>query len=242
MIEKELIESSLYKRGLLLLLAGVWLLVPTINSFGQCKTFKLSDRGDTLNCIDTKGLKQGAWLESTPPIRINPGFEEEGVYEDGIRTGIWRKYTPQGDLISAETYKWGLKHGKSQYFSLMGLEREESWLAIDPQKKYDTIEFPDLYDPDKYQTAIIKNEGRSLRHGKWTYYDPYNGFISKTEEYIRDSAVNDLAMFGIAKKKETDPSDTAKKKSIPKPMVVEEWEKKNAGKKKIKVRDGSTGY
>ena len=208
----------------------------------QCKSFKLTDRGDTINCIDQKGLKQGPWLERTEPLRMNPGFEEEGIYENGVRTGPWRKYTLEGDIIAVENMQWGLKHGKSQYFSLMGLEREESWLAIDPQKKYDTIEFPDLYDPDKYQTAIIKNEGRSLRHGKWTYYDPYTGFVSRSEEFFKDSSVNPLGMFGIAEKKKDDAQDTTKKKTIPKPLVVEEWEKKNAGKKKIKVRDGSTGY
>ena len=212
------------------------------DSFAQCKTFKLSDRGDTLNCVDFNGKKQGAWFEKTEPIRMADGFEEEGFYENGVRTGIWRKYTLQGDIISMETYKWGLKHGKSQYFSLMGLEREESWMAIDPLKKYDTIEFPDFDNPDKYQTVIVKNEGRSLRHGKWTFYDPYTGFVSRTEEFVRDSSVNPLGMFGLAKKNPSEGSDTSKKKTTPKPLVVEEWEKKNAGKKKIKVRDGSTGY
>ncbi|MBD0364985.1 MAG: hypothetical protein ICV53_02635, partial [Flavisolibacter sp.] len=33
-----------------------------------------------------------------------------------------------------------------------------------------------------------------------------------------------------------------KKKNIPKPQAVLDYEKKNAGKKKIKERTGSTGY
>jgi hypothetical protein len=32
------------------------------------------------------------------------------------------------------------------------------------------------------------------------------------------------------------------KKKIPKPAEVLQYEKKNAGKKKVKVRDGATGY
>jgi hypothetical protein len=36
-------------------------------------------------------------------------------------------------------------------------------------------------------------------------------------------------------------SDTASKKTVTKPQAVLDYEKKNAGKKKIKVRDGSTG-
>jgi hypothetical protein len=82
-----------------------------------------------------------------------------------------------------------------------------------------------------------------MRHGTWTWYDPTTGFVLRTEEFIRDSAVNPLSAFGIkAKKPGGEPSKPGDPKKTDKPAVVQEWEKKNAGKKKVKVRDGSTGY
>jgi hypothetical protein len=209
----------------------------------QCKTFKLSDRGDTLNCVDLKGRKQGPWVERIPELRGNPGYEEEGVYIDGRKEGTWRKYTQQGDALAVENYKWGLKNGKCQYFTFMGLEREESWWAMDPKKLYDTFDIPDLYEDGKYHKVVVKNEGHSMKHGKWTWYDPQTGFIQRSEEFIRDSAVNPLAAFGISNKAKKEPADTGKTtKKTEKPSIVQEWEKKNSGKKKVKVRDGSTGY
>ncbi|MES2773331.1 MAG: hypothetical protein V4722_04055 [Bacteroidota bacterium] len=227
---------------LLILFTGM---VFTADIQAQCKTSKLSDKGETLNCIDMKNRKQGKWVERTNPLRGNPGFEEEGVYLNDRREGLWKKFNLQGDILSMQNYKWGLQNGISQYFTVDGLEREESWKALDPDKEYDTIEVPDLYRDGVYKSVVVKNEGYSLKHGKWTYYDPRTGFILKTESYIRDSSENPLAVFGIKKKQPL--SDTAaaslKKKALAaKTSEILDWEKKNAGKKKVTVRDGSTGY
>lgn len=236
-------KMSVYNNMKIVWCFFVWCcLLGQSSAMAQCKTFKLSDRGDTLNCVDKHGKKQGSWVVSMPELRGNPGYEEEGEYLDDKRFGIWRKYTPQGDLMAVESYSWGLKNGKSQYYSLLGLEREESWWAIDPVKAYDTFDVPDLYEDGKYRQVVVKNEGRSMRHGTWTWYDTQTGFVQRTEDFIRDSAINPLAVFGLSNKRKKEPADSGKTAKKPeKPSVVQEWEKKNAGKKKIKVRDGSTG-
>ncbi len=214
-----------------------------VESMAQCRSFKISDRGDTLNCVDVKGRKQGPWIVNIPESRGVVGYEEEGVFLDDRKEGIWRRYSNEGDLLGVENYKWGLINGKNSYYSVLGLEREESWMAIDPKKLYDTFDVPDLYEDGKYKQVIVKNEGRSLKHGTWTWYDPSTGFVQRSEEFFRDSAVNPLAVFGVSNKTQKQPADSMKTgKKNPKPDVVQEWEKKNAGKKKIKVRDGSTGY
>jgi hypothetical protein len=214
----------------------------SLSAYSQCKTYKLSATGDTLNCTDMKNLRQGKWIERTNALRGNPGFDEEGEYVNGRREGLWRKYNLSGDVLNMQHYRWGLLDGKAQYFTIDGLEREESWRAIDPEKKFDTIDVPDLYKPDVYTQVVIKNEGRSLRQGKWTYYDPRTGFILKSETYVRDSLENPLAMFGIKEKAATrDTTGDAAKKLANRPDVIKEWEKKNAGKKKVKIRDGRTG-
>lgn len=212
-------------------------------AWGQCKTFKLSDRGDTLNCEDRKGRKQGPWIITVPELRGNQGYEEEGEFIDGKKEGIWRRYTMEGDMVAVESYKWGMLNGKSQFYSVLGLEREEGWWAINPNKEYDTIEVPDLFEDGVYKSVVVKNEGRSFKHGTWTWYDPTTGYVQRTEEFIRDSSVNPLAAFGVSARSKKTTADTATaKKKTEKPAIVQEYEKNNSNKKKIKVRDGSTGY
>jgi hypothetical protein len=218
----------------------ILLLFAVSNSFGQCKTFIIGVKGDTLNCTDNAGLKQGKWVLHTPDLRGEKGYEEEGVFEDSKREGTWRKYSLQGDVLAVESYKYGYKNGKSQYFGMAGLIREETWKAVNPEYPYDTVDVYDLNDPNKIQKRIVKVEGSSYRHGTWTYYDPSNGAIYKTEEYVLDKLQTPLNKQLLSQKMAGKDSTTTKK--IEKPAAVAAYEKKYSGKKKVKTRDGSTGY
>ncbi|MFL5787364.1 MAG: hypothetical protein ACJ748_04885, partial [Flavisolibacter sp.] len=68
----------------------------------------------------------------------------------------------------------------------------------------------------------------------------------KTEEWVLDkpkdqpvaTTKDDLAPINVSDGAGT---DKEVKKTVAKPKEVLEFEKKNSGKKKIKVRDGSTG-
>ena len=217
----------------------VWsllLLLAAGNSFAQCKTFIMSVHGDTLNCTDNAGMKQGKWIVQTPDLRGEKGFEEEGIFADGKREGTWRMYSLQGDLMAVENYKWGFKNGKSQYFSLAGILREESWKVVNPDNPYDTVEVYDLQDPNKISQRVVKVEGTTYRQGVWTYYDPTNGTIAKTETYVLDKLQSPFNRTASG----SDSAATAKK--VVKPAEVMQYEKKNSNKKKIKVREGNTGY
>lgn len=206
----------------------------------QCKTFYLSDRGDTLNCIDTLNMKQGKWLEKQPVLRGNPGYDEEGIYIDDRKEGVWRRYLYTGDLVSIENYRWGLLNGMSQYFSLMGLEREESWYAIDPKKKFDTLDVPDLNIDAVYHSVIIPNPGKSYKHGVWNWFDPITGRIVKSIQYIRDSVSGNYSQYGVNNRRKDVLYDAfGNPIKTEKPKIVIEWERKNKGKKR-KVIDGST--
>src|SRR5665647_928978 len=66
----------------------------------QYKTYKLSIKGDTLNAIDSKGLKQGKWVIHVDPLRGEPGYEAEGIFINDKKEGPWRKYTLGGDIIA----------------------------------------------------------------------------------------------------------------------------------------------
>jgi hypothetical protein len=207
----------------------------TLAATAQCKTYKLTSKGDTLNCVDENGKKRGKWVIHVDPLRGNPGYDEEGEFVDNRKEGIWRRYNSMGDLVAIQNYKWGNLDGISQFFGVAGLEREESWRAMNPEKAFDTLMVEDINDENKYIPVIVPNDGKSLKHGLWTWYRPGSMGIVKTETYF----LNKLQL-----PKENNEATETVKKDPPKkekPKEVQEFEKKNSGKKSSKVRDGKTG-
>lgn len=229
-------------------LLALLLLFISINGHGQWKSFIISVRGDTLNRVDLKGKKQGPWTVKVPDLRGERGYEEEGYFEDDQKEGTWKRYSLEGVKIAEENYRWGKLNGRQQYFTYNGgLMRVENWRAIDPANAYDTVAVYDLNDPNKeIGQVVVKNDGVALKHGQWIYYDPREGRVEATEKYVMgklqtddngmigDDEIKPLSISTRAK------SDTAGKK-VAKPQAILDYEKKNSGKKKIKVRDGSTG-
>lgn len=206
----------------------------TSTGYSQSGTFIIGVKGDTLNKVDTKSMKQGKWVIRLDEVRGEPGHEEEGEFKNNRKEGTWRIYSLQGDLTGLEFYKWGNKDGLCQYFNGSGaLVREESWRALNPDKLYDTLEIEDIDHLNEYKTVIVKNEGVAIRHGQWKFYDPSTGMINKIQTYT---------MGKLETSKNDGGSDSTKlaAKTAVKPKEVQDYEKKNAGKKKIKVRDGAT--
>lgn len=212
----------------------VALLLFSLNGYSQWKDYMLNANKDTLNRIDMKDRKQGPWVHRYETVRGEPGYEEEGWYKNNRKEGEWKLFSLSGDLVGVENYKWGLKDGLCKYYSMHGdLRLEQSWRALNPDKEYDTIEVEDLDKLDTYRQVVIKNEGAAIRHGVWKYYDPQTGSIMRTETYtLGKLETNPMASA---------PDKAGDKKTISKPKEVLDFEKKNSGKKKIKVKDGSTG-
>jgi hypothetical protein len=207
----------------------------------QYKTFRIGDKGDTLNAVDMKGQKQGKWIIHVNALRGEPAYDEEGIFLNDKKEGKWIRFNVMGDPLAIENYRWGNKNGICRYYTISGMEREESWRAINPDKAYDTIDVRDPVNPDRYEKVVVKNEGNSLRHGNWKYYYPPTGKLLNTESYFLDRLQEPGApdpITGFVKVN----TDTAKAKIIekPKPKEVLEFEKKTSGKKKA-VRDGRTG-
>lgn len=223
----------------------------SLGAKAQLKSFIIGVKGDTLNRVDAKGLKQGPWAIKVAEVRGEPGYEEEGFYKDDKKEGRWVRYTLQGDKMAIENYRWGQKDGRCQYFNeAEDLVREESWLAADPKNPYELVPVVDPKDPTKVlRYEQIKIEEPSVRHGMWRFYDPGTGRIEKTEQYVLnrlktkddDQQTDDLAPIDPATGKPAVTAKKEEKKPMPKPQAVLDYEKKNSGKKKIKVRDGNTG-
>ena len=202
--------------------------------FSQYKDFQLTSDGDTINAIDKKDIKHGKWVIKIGEVRGEPGYEEEGVFKNGKRDGVWRRYSLNGDPIGIENYKYGGKHGLQQYFTMMGdLIREENWRAYNPDAPYDTIPVYGQGNNEIISFKIVKAEQYSVKHGNFNFYDPASGRLLKTEKYDRG--------FPIKEPDATALTDEKPKPKV-KPKEVLEFEKKNSGKKKVKLRGGQTGY
>jgi antitoxin component YwqK of YwqJK toxin-antitoxin module len=200
--------------------------------FAQWKDFTIGPKGDTLNCVDQQDRRQGRWVNHFDELRGEPGYEEEGLYKNGRKEGTWRLYSLQGDLIGVEFYKWGNKDGVCQYFGINGtLLREEGWRALNPDKAYDTLTIEDIDHLDKYKTVIVKNEGVAIKDGVWKFYDPQTGTVARTETYT-------LGKRELGKSTQATANADAPKTAA-KPKEVLDFEKK-IGKKKVKVKNGST--
>lgn len=221
----------------------------SISGKAQWKSYILSSKGDTLNRVDRKGFKQGPWSVHVDDLRGERGYEEEGYYENDLKEGTWKKYSLEGVKTAEENYRWGKLNGRQYYFTYGGgLMREESWRAIDPSVAFDTVAVYDVKDPSKViDYAIIKNDGFAVKHGKWSYYEPIQGRVEATENYIMNKLQTDDGLVSsddirpIDVSKGRSKSDTTGKATI-KPKEVLDFEKKNSGKKKIKNRDGETGF
>jgi antitoxin component YwqK of YwqJK toxin-antitoxin module len=217
----------------------------SVSAHAQWKDYMIGVKGDTLNRVDMKGRKQGPWVIHVAELRGERGYEEEGNFLDGEKEGPWRRYSLDGDLIALENYRWGQKDGKCVYFTYAGEpEHEESWRAINPQNPYDTVAIYDVNDPNKVVgMQVVKMDILAVKNGTWRFYDPSSGIVQKEEEWVMDklrgkgdNATDDLAPIGVS-----NGTTSTEKKPVAKPKEVLEFEKKNSGKKKIKVRDGSTG-
>lgn len=225
------------------------LLFVTASSQAQLKSYIIGAKGDTLNRVDMKGLKQGPWVIHVDDLRGERGYEEEGIFWNGKKEGMWRRFSLDGDLIAVENYRFGFMDGKNTYFNYQGeLEREENWRAIDPQNPYDTVKVYDLKDPTKVTgIQIIKVEPNSYKNGTWKYYNTQTGTIEKTEDWVmgrpkekaKPAEDDDMAPIDVTTGQPTAKKD--EKKATTKPQAVIDFEKKNAGKKKMKVRTGATG-
>jgi hypothetical protein len=203
----------------------------------QLKSFKISAKGDTINRIDKKNYKQGKFVIRTEELRGEPGFEEEGVYKDDMKEGIWRRYTLIGDPVGFETYLHGGKHGLQQYYSPLGeLVREENWRGYNPDSPYDTIPVYGTGSNEILDYKIVKAQQYSVKHGIWKYFETVTGRLMKSEEWDR----NVLVLPNAPKKEAPQGTLSGVKKVVAKTPEMLEWEKKNKGKKKG-MRSGETG-
>jgi hypothetical protein len=234
-------------------------LLSGVKGFSQWKDFQLNTKGDTVNRVDAKNMKQGKWIIRQEENMGEPGTQEEGFFQNDLKEGEWHVYNLMGDMVGKEKYVYGQKSGVQHYFDIKeNLLREENWKAITPDNMYDTVRVPDWRKDvtgNTFKTVVVKLEGNALRHGAWKYYDE-TGKLVRTDVYILDkmsesTVINyDYKTGKISGKEKTNydietgrivaSAAYQKPKEVVKPDQVIKFEKTKKGKSK-KYVDGSTG-
>ena len=87
---------------------------------------------DTVNQMDGMGRKEGYW-KVTAPKAEKPEYAdgqpiEEGRYAGGKRVGVWRRFWPNGNIMSEVTYRMGIPRGDYRtYYPNGKVEEAGNW-------------------------------------------------------------------------------------------------------------------
>lgn len=148
------------------------------------------DDNTSLNKKDVQNRKQGMWYYVVAPLRGEPGYKEFGNYKNDLRTGLWYRLDNEDQLMAVENYKKGVLNGEAQYYSKGRLSCIGQYRGLNPDNKLDSIW---VTDPVTYADTmiIVPTEQGTLRHGKWRYYDPMSGRLTREEEYQVDSLISE---------------------------------------------------
>jgi antitoxin component YwqK of YwqJK toxin-antitoxin module len=96
---------------------------PVASAQRYCKVLN----GDTINCIDNQGVRQGLWknLDSRGKYIL-----DEGMYVDGRKDGVWYDYYPNGKVKFSVTFRNGVPEGKvTSYYATGQMSEQGNWIG-----------------------------------------------------------------------------------------------------------------
>lgn len=143
---------------------------------------------DDINKLDGNGNRHGTWLLSQAGRMGENSFSEFGVYEHGIKTGVWYKVDGEGELMSVETFKNNVLDGEVKYYDRGKLSSIGHYIGLNPAQPYDTFYVTDPVT-DAEVRRIIATERHTMRHGMWRFYDTDNGRLVREEDYQVDELI-----------------------------------------------------
>ncbi len=149
---------------------------------------KKETNDDNLNKKDSKGKKQGMWLNKQEAAMGEPAYMEFGSYQDDRKTGMWYKIDFMGRIQSLENYSKGVLNGQSQYYNKGQLVCIGHYRGLNPDNKFDTF-YVTIPETHLDSLVILPSERGTLKHGLWRYYDPSSGQLTLEEEYQVDELI-----------------------------------------------------
>ena len=138
------------------------------------------------------------WYYEAEALRGEPAYKEFGSYKDDARTGLWYKLDKEDQLMAIENYKKGVLNGEVQYYTKGKLSCIGHYRGLNPDNKLDSVW---VTDPVTYTDTmvIVPTERGSLKHGRWRYYDPITGKLTREEEYQVDNLISEKEYEFVSK-------------------------------------------
>ncbi len=139
-------------------------------TFNMSFVFYLVSQNDTLNQMN-EGRRNGYWVmngQMKKDTSYHPLSKvEEGVFQNGRKTGVWIKYYPSGIIKSKINYVNGRSYGNFElYFPNGQLEEKGTW-----QSKVYNGKFVRYYEDGTIaQEKTFNSKGKT--EGKVVYYYP----------------------------------------------------------------------
>lgn len=129
----------------------------------------LSSHQERTNQVDANGKKQGYW-KITAKAGSHPGYKlgvlvEEGTYSNNRRSGVWKRYWPNGKVKSEINYERGIPKGPYKTYYPSGKVEELGAWDLDRN----TGDFK-RYHPNGKLAQDFKFNEYGLRDGKQKYY------------------------------------------------------------------------
>lgn len=141
-----------------------------------------------INQKDSKGQKQGTWVNNIAATKGEYPYTEFGNYLANMKNGLWYRLTSTGDLLAIENYKKDVLDGEVKYFTKGQVTVIGQYRGLNPDVTIDTILVIEPVTGEEKLVTIEADRG-SVRHGTWRFYDELTGAITKVEEYQVDSLV-----------------------------------------------------
>ncbi len=179
---------------------------------------------DTINAFDSDGKQHGYWIITEKNVKT-----EEGRFNHGVRTGVWKGYYPTGKIKHEITYVNGKPNGYARFYyengnvSEEGIWKENKWVG--DYKYYHpngNVAYEWKYSETGKRTGVQKyyhENGKLMIEGEWKE-GKENGTIKEYDvngKLIAEKTFND-GQLDVASVKIFTP-DT-------KPVVQKEEEKK----------------
>jgi antitoxin component YwqK of YwqJK toxin-antitoxin module len=158
--------------------------------------FSITAMRAQLNQVDNQGRRQGAWILDGSMVK-DPGYAahakvEEGAFLNGEKTGLWKRYWPDGNLRSEINFMKGRPEGPYKIYYAGGqLEEVGEW----QEGKY-TNKFQRFYANGRPKEELTYDQ-EGNRQGVQKYYHE-NGALA-LEVGMKDGAEN-----GIQKRYDSD--------------------------------------
>lgn len=126
--------------------------------------------GDTLNRVDSLGKRQGYWKITAAMKKDNsfadqPAIAEEGRYVNGMKTGMWILYYPNGNVrlrlpyVNNRPYGYTISYYESGHVKECGTWQGTRWVG----------EYKIFYETDTLRMHLWYNN-IGQRHGSSRYY------------------------------------------------------------------------